>query len=382
MKQRFFAYFAVFFAAIAAVPGTALGADAEVHGFFTGGYAVSDSQNKFLGSIDRSGDFVSLTDAGIQLGATLTERISAKVQLVAEGRQNLAITPMLDLAQVRFLVLPGQELLAGQLRLPLFMISDYRMVGALYPWNVPPPEVYDLLPPQAAGSNETFVGVDLLSQWAEFSGWTLQSEIYGGGSEIHLQPPGQVIDATSKRIVGANVSLSTPQFQLRASYMNSLNQSTTAFAGSAPVDSSLGTLQFMTLGAKWEPGDLLLMSEFAHIAGEDPRFAHLYTAYGTAGYYLFNRVLLLHGTVSGILGASQTTQNIQQTSFNEGFNIQLAEGSVVLKFEVQQTVLPPPPSQGGPGAPGQSQGSSQGLFAGTPANNVVNLFLTSVSATF
>lgn len=370
MQNRFISIviLGVFISSFAAVRAV-LAVDVEVHGFFTVGYADNDSSTQYLGSINGgNGNFTALSDVGAQLGAALTDRLSAKIQLVAEGRQNQALIPSLDLAQIRYLLVPGHDLLLGQIRLPLFMISDYRMVGALYPWNVPPSEVYDVLPIGAVGAGETFDGANVVSQLADFSGWNLQSEVYGGGSSTHLTPPGEEIDGVSKRIFGANLSLSTSQFLLRVSYMNCLNQITTIVqqGGAVPQDSSLGTLQFFSAGSKWEPSDFLFMAEAVHIAGDNPKFASLYSGYFTAGYYLFGRKLMVHGTVAPFENASGRNPSLTQITYNGGVNFQLGD-SAVIKLEGQHTVLE---SMSGP--------------PGTPPTvaSSVNLLLASVSATF
>src|SRR5690348_5131603 len=108
--------------------------EVETHGFFSMGYAITDSSAAYLNSITNQGDYTYLSDAGIQFGSSLTDRLSAKIQFVSEGRTDQTFIPRLDLAQVKYEIKSGIDVILGQIRLPLFMISDYRMVGALYPW--------------------------------------------------------------------------------------------------------------------------------------------------------------------------------------------------------------------------------------------------------
>lgn len=328
-------------------------AEIGTHGFFTMGYSFSNSDALYLQVVDRSGTFAALSMAGLQVAASINDRLTGKVQVITRSRPSQTFNVELDLAQIAYLASSRHQLLMGKLRLPVFMISDYQMVGALYPWNVPPPEVYELLPVGSVGSNNTFTGLNLLSHWADFGGWALDSEIYVGGSNEKLTPPQQEITARSKRLVGSNLTLGTEELKFRFSYLNTLHNSTTITLGgggppSPPTDSSLGVIQFITAGAKWEPADWLLQSEVARITAEDARFRKVTTLYATLGRYFADRSFLLHGTFASILSSSVSSSSLGQNSYTLGANYSLSD-SAVLKLEASR-VKP----QSGPPGPGSN----------------------------
>jgi hypothetical protein len=358
--------------------------DVDTHGFFTMGYSISNSSTKYLDSVSNEGSFTTLSKAGFQLGSTISDRLSAKIQFLAEGRPDNSFTPKLDLAQIRYLAFSSHEVILGRIRLPLFMISDYRMVGALYPWNIPPAEIYEILPDEAAGSKETFIGANIVSRLLEFSHWTLQSELYGGGGSSRFEPPGKQIDAMAKQILGATLSLSSNSLLFRASYLNTVSKSTTTITSGSPsgsnsIDSSLGRLQFLTAGSKWEPGNLLWMTEFSKIMGESTRFRSVYSGYTTLGYHFFNRSILLHGTVAKIFDSTQSTDDLAQLSVSGGLNLSLTD-STVIKVEAQrsnpsgsQNNQKPPPAGG---AGGNTSTGQKGLFANAPGQGVTILHVS------
>jgi len=356
--------------------------DFELHGFFTTGYARSDSSVPYLNSITNSGTFSEVSDAGAQISAQVSPRLNVKLQFLAQGSQDASFTPEFDLAEAQYVLSSGHEVLGGRLRLPLFLISDYRYVGTLYPWTIPPPELYAILPVGSVGTDETFTGINFINQLAQFGDWVLINETFVGGSTGNVTPPQQEINYNIERLFGTTFSFEKPTAQLRFAYLNSYNQSTTT-SNTGPqgapmtVDSSIGLLQFVTVGGRWDLNGWLFQAEGAKLFAENQRFQDIYSVYGTIGAPLFSRRFLLHETVATAIDAAHSNSGIGQTSFTTGINAIFFENSLVAKFDWQRAH--PSQTSGQPPAPGNNQGSA--LFSATPPDEL-NVYYASLSASF
>ncbi|MBI3542178.1 MAG: hypothetical protein HY075_02745 [Deltaproteobacteria bacterium] len=366
-------------------PLAARAVDVDLNGFFTVGYARSNTSTIYLQTIDNSGDFARLSNGGLQASASISDRAMVKVQTVATGFPDKSFHLDLDLAQARYLVSSNHAVLLGRLRLPLYLVSDYRMVGALYPWTVPPSEVYDVLPLESVGSNQTFNGGNWVSQWELPAGWAAETELFGGGSSRSLDPPSQHIEAKVKRLFGAEASATRGRLELRASYLNSLDSSTTTTLGGGAVpsssDTSLGVLNLATAGVRWEPKSWLLQGEFARIFSDNPRFRAVQSHYETLGYRWFSRKLLTQLTFSQLLDSSKSSSSLGQKSYLFGLAYSL-DTNFVVKAEVQRVVPTPPPTAPAPppGAPPRPP-QATGLFSSQPSNGFTVYYL-SINAAF
>lgn len=127
----------------------------SLNGFGTLGLVhSSEDQADFVSSVRKpsgaghtrswSADVGSLI--GAQLTATLTPRLSAVVQVVAEQNYDNSYRPHVEWANARYQVTPEFDVRIGRIVVPTFMVSDYRKVGYSNPWVRPPLELYSLIP--------------------------------------------------------------------------------------------------------------------------------------------------------------------------------------------------------------------------------------------
>jgi len=114
----------------------------------------SEDQADFLGGLilARGAGHSSAWSAGVdsrlaaQLNATLTSKLSAVVQLIAEQQADGTFSPQLEWANLSYQLTPHAVVRVGRTVLPTFMIADYRNVGYANPWVRPPVEVYGMNP--------------------------------------------------------------------------------------------------------------------------------------------------------------------------------------------------------------------------------------------
>lgn len=84
------------------------------------------------------------SNLGLQLTAQPMRWISGTVQLLAQQRSDINLSPEVEWAFVKVEPLKGLSIRGGRMALPLFAISDTRNVGYANTWVRPPDEVYGL----------------------------------------------------------------------------------------------------------------------------------------------------------------------------------------------------------------------------------------------
>ena len=83
---------------------------------------------------------------GGQVTANVTPSVTAVVQVTIAQRYDNTYRPMVEWANVKYQVTPDFSVRAGRVVLPVFMVTDTRLVGYANPWVRPPVEVYSLVP--------------------------------------------------------------------------------------------------------------------------------------------------------------------------------------------------------------------------------------------
>jgi len=83
---------------------------------------------------------------GGQLSATFTPQLSAILQVVSEQRYDTTYRPQIEWGNIKYAFTPDLSVRVGRIVLPSFLESDSRKVGYAQPWVRPPVEVYSLVP--------------------------------------------------------------------------------------------------------------------------------------------------------------------------------------------------------------------------------------------
>jgi hypothetical protein len=81
-----------------------------------------------------------------QITASLTPKLSAVVQGIAEQNYDNSYKPHMEWANIKYQFVPDFGVRIGRTVLPVFLVSDYRKVGYVNPWVRPPVELYSLVP--------------------------------------------------------------------------------------------------------------------------------------------------------------------------------------------------------------------------------------------
>jgi hypothetical protein len=83
---------------------------------------------------------------GGQVTAAFTPNLSAVLQVTLQQRYDNTYRPMVEWANVKYQATSDFSVRAGRVVLPVFMVTDSRLVGYANAWVRPPVEVYSLIP--------------------------------------------------------------------------------------------------------------------------------------------------------------------------------------------------------------------------------------------
>lgn len=158
---------------------------------------------------------------GLQVGANLTDGLSATAQIVARGADDW--DPDFQWAYVSYEINDNWTVQAGKKRLPLFYYSDFYDVGYAYVWMRAPADNYTW---QIFNYN----GVNVLYS-TELGDWSLSANLYAGKEDDKDNKllgdfffGGAETREIWKDIVGTVVNLSKDEFEVRFTAMQYTNE--------------------------------------------------------------------------------------------------------------------------------------------------------------
>jgi opacity protein-like surface antigen len=150
--------------------------DVRINAFGTLGVASmhgEDDSTRFgLNSEYKADETIeSVSRGAVQLGYNFSDNLSGTLQLIADrGREANGIEVNVDWAFLAYQVTDELAVRGGQLRLPIFMLSETIDVGYSYPWVRPPQTYYQMVP------FSSYYGADAL--------WTINL----GDGDLLIQP--------------------------------------------------------------------------------------------------------------------------------------------------------------------------------------------------
>jgi len=210
---------------------------------------------------------------GGQAIVDVTPKLSAVVQVLVQQNYNDHWHPTLEWANVKYQVTDELSIRAGRMVLPVFMVTDSRLVGYANPWVRPPVELYSMVP---VTHND---GADV-SWRSRIGGATNTLQATFGGSNSHF-PNASGFDAgtaEARRIVAANDTIEIGAFSGRLTYgearltiaayrpLFDAFRQFGALGGDAIADrynADNRRVTFAGVGATYDPGAWFAMAEFA-----------------------------------------------------------------------------------------------------------------------
>lgn len=227
--------------------------DLKWNGFFTTGLVFSDQSIPYNGRITKKPDIVGETVLGLNLSKTLSPHLEMAAQFLArESNADSALKA--DWAFVTYRPVDSLEFTFGKQKLPMWMVSSYLDVGALYPWAHPPEEVYSLFMLKAFTGASAEYTLDL-------GPTKLAIQPYGGETLIEIAPGAPTAESKVKanNMGGATIEWKWDKTVARAAYnraMWDLN-----FGNLIDVGNRRFELLSYGLGSEW--AGFSLMAEYA-----------------------------------------------------------------------------------------------------------------------
>jgi hypothetical protein len=353
-------------------PGALRAADPDplfsLHGFGTLGVVHADAHNAdFVGSpfqpngagYDQAWAPGVDSKLGLQLGAQFTSDLSAIVQVVSQHIYDNTWRPQIEWANLKYQVTPDFSIRAGRSVASAFLMSDTSLVGYTYPWIRPPPELYAEVPV----SNQD--GLDLHYQLR--SGAVAQTlSLSYGRTTVKLPRGGEV---SGRRFLQASDAMDVGSFTFRIGYTSmrattdvppldplfagfmqfGAEASSVGFPMTGAQASALGasyslressefSFSMATIGMSYDPGNWLLMSEWAKTASDGLLASS--TAWYFTGGHRFGKF-----TPYLTLGRVASDGNVARGIDTAGLPPPLAAAAESLNFGLTAALRPFAPSQ-------------------------------------
>jgi len=225
------------------------------------------------------------TKIAVQADATVSERLSAVLQVVSLHRYDNSYSPKIEWAFVKYQPTPELDIRIGRTVAKPFMISDARLVGYANVWVRPPQEVYGLVPiTNKDGIDATYrlsLGGFVNSVHASFGGTRLN--LPGNGrvtaqNFMHLSDTVEYGPFTGRVAYSSGkVDLRTPSLDAVVDGYTTLGRNLSAFgfrAAAAQAQALADRYQFrdapievLALGASYDRGPWLWLAEAARFNG-------------------------------------------------------------------------------------------------------------------
>jgi predicted porin len=209
---------------------------------------------------------------GLQLSTQFTSQLSAVLQVLSQQDYRNSYRPEVEWANVKYQATPDFSVRGGRIVLPVFMVTDTRLVGYANPWVRTPVEVYSLVP---VTHND---GVD--ATWRLPVGEAINAfQLTLGRSDSKFPNASGFNAGTAKvrDIVAVADSIERGSATLRLSYgqarltIDAYAPFAAAFRQFGPVGSAIADkyslndrrVTFAGVGASYDPGDWFAMGEWA-----------------------------------------------------------------------------------------------------------------------
>jgi hypothetical protein len=289
----------------------------SLHGFGTLGVVYSDARDAdFVGSpfqpngagYSRSWSPGVDSKAGLQIGAQFTRQLSAIVQVVSQHLYDDTWRPQIEWANLKYQLTPDFNIRAGRSVAAPFLLSDTSLVGYTYPWIRPPPELYGELPV----SNQDGLAVNY-----HLHGGAVEQtlNVSYGQTRLKIKDAGEV---SARKFLQASDLVEVGPVTFRLGYTSlrattdipeldplfagftqfGLEASSVGFPTTGAQARALGTtyaaressaysFSMATIGVSYDPGNWLLMSEWAKTASDG--LLESSTAWYLMGGYRFGK---------------------------------------------------------------------------------------------
>lgn len=172
----------------------------------------------YVGAARRWG-FLENSKFGLQFTSIFNDQYKVVAQLIGRGEfmDTNHFTVQMDWAYLQYNTTNDLDFQFGRFRTPAFYYSDYLDVNHAQPWVQPPEEVYFIV-------GNAFRNMDgVKARYAYYIGnWTLNSKLWFGQMEDHLNILGQEIYVNVNDIIGGGLQIENDRFTVQGTVMRSI----------------------------------------------------------------------------------------------------------------------------------------------------------------
>jgi hypothetical protein len=240
-----------------------------------------------LGVVHSSEDNAEFTGAGYghswsaavdsliaaQVTANWTTKLSAVLQVISRQNYDDTYTPHIEWANIKYQFTPDFDVRIGRTALPVFMLTDSRNINYASPWVRLPVELYDLV---GVSSND---GVDASYRMSVGTG-TNTIQFTAGGSDtrfpvgdgsgtVHARGLRTIADTfeagfATVRLTYGRSRVTIAEFDPLFDAFRQFGPQGIAIADKYDVDNRV--VNFLGMGASYDPGKWFVMSEIGHFS--------------------------------------------------------------------------------------------------------------------
>jgi hypothetical protein len=251
--------------------------DVNVNGFVNLAYSGSDSSTVYNNNISNSGSFLNDSSAGLTFNSKINKNLYAQFQLMVDNiPERKEFRLYMHTATINYSHTKEIQFSFGKVLLPIWNFSDYRHVGALFPWLRPPEEVYSIF----KGDNVIGGSVEYRKRFNSKLFNSLQIVAGSMSKEINKTPitqNGLETESTFSYdgpVVSINDSISIGKLKIRAAFSNLKfdtdvlsrtykNDGVTRVVTETHLRLPRLNYNFYSLGLVYDPGFLSIQGELA-----------------------------------------------------------------------------------------------------------------------
>ena len=299
------------------------------------------------------------SNLGLQVNAQLTSQLLAVVQVVSQLRFDGSWIPQIEWANIKYQLTPELSVRAGRFVAMPFLVSDTRLVAYTYTWIRPPLELYGMLPVTNMDGVEAnyrlHSGAVAHSLSAAYGQTNLDFAMGGQLKARHFIQASDVMEYGSFTIrIGytfLRIRTEIPGYQALFSGFEQFGAaaSGSGFPAIGAQAAALGTgylsqgasaysSSLATIGASYDPGSWLLMSEWARSAS-GALLANSTGWYVMAGYHFSQLIPYL------TIGQVEARRKVEPGISAAGLPPPLAEAAAALNGGLTAILTAFAPSQ-------------------------------------
>ena len=208
-----------------------------------------------------------------QLTANLTSKLTAVLQVVSEQNYDNTYNPHLEWANVKYQFTPDFDVRIGRTALPVFMLTDTRLISYSNPWVRLPVELYDLVPVTSNdgvdGSYRMPIGAGSNTVQLTAGGSDTRFPFEDGTGTLHARGLRTLTDTFEEGFATLRVTYGRSRVTIAAfdplfDGFRQFGPQGVAIADRYGVDNRI--VNFLGVGASYDPGKWFVMSELGHFS--------------------------------------------------------------------------------------------------------------------